>query len=405
VNLILFRQPEQVGKVFVNVRFGNGYRALPSNKPTLAWAGEAALIPSGIGDLGQEELDRLTSARRLNMAFDITDDAFVLRSQTRASDLADQMKLLAAKLDRPGWDPAPVNRSRAAMALGIATVGASPQSVLGRDLPLILRGGDARFAPPDAKQNAKLTPKTFRKLWEPLLQSGPVEVFIIGDFDVEQAIGAAAATFGAMAPRTTKSVRSPDPKPFAPSPKPIVRTHRGSSEQAAAVLAWPTGGGLTDIFESRKLDILADIFSDRLFDQLREAEGASYTPGVTSSWPTGFDSGGSFTVLAQLRPDRIDTFFRISRAVAADFMAKPVTADELDRALTPMRQSLDRAANGSGLWMAQLSGSSTDPRKLETLRSLWADYGRITPAALQETAKRWLVPGKSLSMIVVPEGK
>ena len=403
VNLILFKQPEQVGKVFVNVRFGNGYRALPSNKPTLAWAGEAALIPSGIGDLGQEELDRLTSARRLNMDFDITDDAFVLRSQTRASDLADQMKLLAAKLDRPGWDPAPVNRARAAMALGIDTVGASPASVLGHDLPLILHNGDARFAQPDAKQNAKLTPKAFRKLWEPLLKSGPVEVFIIGDFDVEQAIGSAAATFGAMAPRSVSPVRSDDPKPFAPSAKPIVRTHRGSVEQAAAVLAWPTSGGQKEIFESRKLEILADIFSDRLFDQLREAEGASYTPGVTNSWPTGFESGGNFTVLAQLRPERIDTFFRIARSVAADLIAKPVTADELARALTPMRQSLDRAANGSGLWMTQLAGSSTDPRKLETLRSLWFDFGRITPVELQASAKRWLVPEKSLALVVVPE--
>ncbi len=405
VNLVLFNQPEQVGKVFVSVRFGQGYRAFASNKPTLAWAGEAALISSGIGDLGQDELDRLTSARRLNMVFDISDDAFILRSATRASDLADQMKLLAAKLDRPGWDPAPVNRARAALALGIDTAGASPSSVLARELPSILHGGDARYLPPDAKANAKLTPKAFRKLWEPLLRTGPVEVFVIGDFNVEQAIGAAAATFGAMAPRGTPRARSNDPRAFTPSATPIVRTHRGSAEQAAAVLAWPTGGGLKDIFESRKLDILADIFSDRLFDQLREAEGASYTPGVTSSWPTGFESGGNFTVIAQLRPERIDTFFRIARAVAADFVARPVTADELTRSLTPMRQALDRAANGSGLWLAQLSGSSTDPRKLDALRSMWSDLARITPAELQATAKRWLVADKSLSLVVVPEKK
>ncbi len=405
VNLILFKQPEQVGKVFVNVRFGNGYRALPTNKPTLAWAAQSALISSGIGDLGQEELDRLTSARRLNMTIDIGEDAFVLRAATRASDLDDQLKLLAAKLERPGWDPAPVNRGRAAALLGIETVGASPQSALARELPLLLRKGDARFAPPTRKDIAKLTPKTFRKLWEPLLASGPIEIFIIGDFDEQKAVDAAAATFGAMAPRTAQKALSPDPQPFGPAATPIVRTHRGSPEQAAAVLAWPTGGGISDIYESRKLDILADIFGDRLFDQLREAEGASYTPSVSSTWPTGFDSGGSFVVVAQLKPERIDTFFRIARAVAADFVNKPVTSDELVRALTPMRQSLDRAANGSGLWMSQLAGSSTNPAKLNSLRTLWPDFARITPAELQITAKRWLAPEKSLAMVVVPEKK
>ena len=70
-----------------------------------------------------------------------------------------------------------------------------------------------------------------------------------------------------------------------------------------------------------------------------------------------------------------------------------------------MRQSIDRAANGSGLWMANLSGSSTDPRKLDTLRTLWSDFARITPEELQVSAKRWLVPDKSLAMIVVPEKK
>ncbi len=405
VNLILFKQPEQVGKVFVNVRFGNGYRALPSHRPTLAWAAEAALIPSGIADLGQEELDRLTSARRLNMGFEIGDDAFVLRSSTRAADLGDQLKMLAAKLERPGWDPAPVNRARAAMAMGIMTIGASPQSVLGRELPVLLRSGDARFVAPTAKDIAKLTPAAFRKQWEPLLKTGPVEVFIIGDFETGKAVSAAAATFGAMAARPASSVLSEDPRPFAPALRPVVRTHRGSPEQAAAVLAWPTGGGLTDIFESRKLDIIADIFSDRLFDQLREAEGASYTPGVSSNWPTGFTSGGSFVVMAQLRPERIDTFFRIARAVAADFANRPVTSDELVRALTPMQQSLSRAANGSGFWIGQLAGSSTDPQKLDGLRSLGPDLARITPAELQATAKRWLIPEKSFAMVVVPEKK
>ena len=164
-----------------------------------------------------------------------------------------------------------------------------------------------------------------------------------------------------------------------------------------------TAGGLDDIFESRKLDILADIFGDRLFDQLREAEGASYTPGVSSSWPTGMTSGGSFSVIAQLRPDRVDTFFRIARAVADDFVNKPVTQDELVRSLTPTRQAIERAINGSGFWIGQLAGSSTDTKKLDSLRSLVSDYGRITPAELQATAKRWLVPGKSLSLVVLPE--
>ena len=362
-------------------------------------------MSSGIGDLGQEELDRLTSARRINMGFDIGDNAFVLKATTRASDLDDQFKLLAAKLAVPGWDPAPVNRARAALTVGVETLGASPQSVLGRDLQQLLHGGDPRWASPTREEIAKLTPKAFRKLWEPLLASGPVEVSIFGDFDPEKAIASAAATFGAMPRVSDKRARSPESASVQPTATPLMRTHRGSADQAAAVLAWPTGGGISEIYESRKLEILSQIFSDRLFDQLREAEGASYSPNVSSNWPTGMNSGGSFTVISQLRPDKVDVFFRIARAVAADFATKPVTDDELARAVTPMRQLIARASSGNSFWLTQLSGSSIDPRKLLVVQTLPGDFARITPADLQATAKRWLVPAKSFAMVVLPEKK
>nr|MBA3896936.1 insulinase family protein [Sphingomonadaceae bacterium] len=115
VRLALFPLRSDVGRTYVSARFGAGLLALPSDRPTPAWAANAALVSSGIGDLGQEELDQLTSARRINMSFDIGDDAFTLRGVTRPADLDDQLKLLAAKLLKPGWDPAPVVRARAAM--------------------------------------------------------------------------------------------------------------------------------------------------------------------------------------------------------------------------------------------------------------------------------------------------
>jgi zinc protease len=405
VRLVLFANKAETGKVMITARFGRGLQALPSNKPTVAWAGEAALVSSGIGDLGQEELDRLTSARRINMGFDIGDDAFALKAVTRPADFDDQMKLLAAKLAFPGWDPLPVNRARAAMNVGVATLGTSPQSVLGRDLQQLLHGGDPRWATPTPADIAALTPKSFRQLWEPLLRTGPVEVLIFGDFDPDKAIATAAATFGAMPRRNDDRPRSPMSASVRPNTTPLVRTHRGSADQAAAVLAWPTAGGLADVTESRRLDILSAIFSDRLFDQLREAEGASYSPNVSSQWPPNMASGGNFVISSQLRPESVDKFFTIARAVAADFVAKPVSADELARAINPMRQMIARASSGNSFWMSQLGGASRDPRKLSALQSLPSDFAAITAADLQASARRWLIPGKEFAMVVVPDKK
>ncbi len=407
VRVQIFANPAEAGRVYVTARFGKGMQALPTDRPTDAWAASGSLVASGIGDLKQDELDRLTSGRRINLGFGIGDDAFQLSGTTRAADLDDQLRLMAAKLAAPGWDPAPVLRARAAMATGYASAKASPGGVLNRELTGRLHGGDPRWSFPSLAQVQAMTPASFRALWEPLLKTGPIEVSVFGDVDADKAIAAVAATFGALPPRLPAVVTpaSATSKGVAPSATPIMLTHAGPADQAIAVLAWPTAGGQGEIYESRKLDILSAIFNDRMFDTLREGEGASYSPNVSSNWPAFMPGGGSFVVTSQLKPAGIDRFYTLARQIAADLASKPVTADELLRTVGPMRQSIARASSGNSFWLSQLQGASGEPRRLQSLTTLSSDYARITPEELQATAKRWLAADKSFAMVVMPEGK
>ena len=404
---MIFANNAEAGKIYVTVRFGRGNQALPTDRPTDVWAAGSALVAGGIGDLTQDELDRLTSGRRINLGFATGDDAFILSGTTRAADLADQLRLMAAKLVAPGWDPNPVVRARAAMSAGYAASDASPSGVLSRVLPGLLHGGDPRWTFPTLAQVQAMTPQSFRALWEPLLRTGPIEVSVFGDVDKDTAVAAIAATLGAIPARAPAPVlpAAATSKAAMPTPTPLVRTHRGPPDQAAAVLAWPTAGGQTEIYESRKLDILAQIFNDRMFDQLREGEGASYSPSVSSNWPAFMPGGGSVVVSSQLKPGGIGRFFTIARAIAADLVAKPVTADEIARSVGPMRQTIARASSGNSFWLGQLQGATTEPRRLQALATLSTDYAKITPAEVQAAAKRWLVPEKSFALVVMPEAK
>ncbi len=405
VTLIVSPNPSEQGKVYVNVRFGDGMKALPAKRQTPAWAGPAALVAGGIGPFDQNALDRLTSGRKINMAFDIADDAFQFRAQTRASDLSDQLRLMAAAISLPRWDPAPVLRARNSFLTGYDTLDSSPGSVLGRDLGGLLRGGDARWSTPSRADVEGLTPQGFRAFWEPLIKTGPIEVMVFGDMSADDAIAATAASFGALKKRSTRriSLEQVSPRGVAPTPTSLVRTHKGPKEQAAAILAWPLGGGLGGVYESRKLDLLASIFNDRMFVQLREEEGASYSPNVDSSWPLGLASGGNFVVTSQLKPEGFDRFFVISKGIAADLAAKPVTADELARVINPLHESITRASSGNMFWMGQLMGASRDPRRIAALQSLVTDFLKITPAELKEVARKWLVPEKAFQLEVKPQ--
>lgn len=403
VRALIYANPSETGRVYLRVRFGRGYQALPSTRPTPAWAGETALIASGIGTLDQGDLDTLTTGRRMGLDFDIADDAFLLGAQTTPGDYADNLTLMAAKLAAPRWDAAPVARARAAMLAGYPGFDSSPDGVLSRDLEGLLRDGDPRWGIPPRARIEALNAKDFQKLWSPLLATGPIEVDVFGDVKPDEAIAAIAKSFGALKPRAAAVPATPVVRFPAHVEQPVTRTHKGDDNQAAAVIAWPTGGGSADHAEARALDVLAAVFADRLFDRLRSVAGASYSPSATSQWPVGQPGGGRLVAIGKVAPDKVPLFFQLSRQIAAELVSTPIGDDELRRTIVPMLQYMARASSGNQFWLMQTSGGTFDPKRIEASQSLVSDMTGITPATLQAVAAKYLRPDKDWTMAVVPE--
>lgn len=407
VRAILWSNDAEPGRVTVKVRFGAGYRAFGAENAAYATLGEMALVGSGIGELGQEDLDRISTGRRMGFDFAIDDAVFTFTAHTRAQDLADQLYLFAAKLAMPRWDDNPVLRAKAAARLAYESYATSPGGVLTRDLEYLLRDRDPRFATPDPQAIADATPEEFREVWEPLLERGPVEVLVFGDFDRAQTVEALRRTFGALPEREPIPADVAARVPSFPdaSAEPVVLRHRGDANQAAAVIAWPSGGGVASLRESRQLEILTQLFNNRLMDEMREQAGASYAPQVTSRWPVDLKSGGTITAIAQLAPQDVPTFFAAADAIAQDLAAKPPGQDELERVTEPLRQLISRASTGNTFWLYQLEGASTDPRRVALLRSILADYSQTTPERMQALAQRYLAGREGYRIAVIPEGQ
>ncbi|MCZ8136223.1 MAG: insulinase family protein [Porphyrobacter sp.] len=407
VKALLWANDAEPGRVTVRVRFGSGYRAFDAASAVYATMGEAALVGSGLGELGQNEIDRLATGRKLGFDFAIDDAVFTLTAQTRSDDVADQLYLFAAKLGMPRWDADPVIRAKAAAELAYNTYSTSPGGVLNRDLEFLVTGRDQRFATPDPKALEGVTPEGFRKVWEPLLKQGPVEVLVFGEFDQPAIVEQLRKTFGALPPREAIPAEVAARVPaFAPTPdKPAIVTHRGDANQAAAVVAWPSGGGVASLRESRQIEILTQLFNNRLLEALRERAGASYSPQVFSKWPEDLPSGGRITALAQLEPEFVPVFFAEADRIAKDLAANPPTADELARVTEPLAQLIRRASTGNQFWLYNLEGATNDPQRAALLRTLLADYSQTSPQVMQFLADRYFAKGVPFKLAIIPEGQ
>lgn len=406
VSALVLANDYEPGRVAVKVRFGAGMRAFdPEDAPYIA-LGEAALVSSGLGDLGAEGLDRLATGRKLGFDFSIGEGVFTFDAMTRKQDLADQLYLFAAKLGMPRWDEAPFVRARAASELAYQSYASQPGGVLTRDLEYLLYHRNPVFRTSTPETLDGVTLEGFREVWEPILAKGPVEVLVFGDLDREETIETLSRTFGALPDR---GVIAPEVLArewtISDDRETVVRYHKGDANQAAAVFAWPVGGGMGGTRKSRQLTILTEVFNNRLMDAMRLETGASYSPNVQLDWPMDVESGGSILGFAQMQPKDVPVLFAKAEEIARDLTETPPTADELARATEPLRNRYERVATSNYFLLLELQGSTQDPRRMQALRGFLNDYSTTTPETMLALAREYFGGKPSWRMAVIPEGQ
>ena len=95
--------------------------------------------------------------------------------------------------------------------------------------------------------------------------------------------------------------------------------------------------------------ILADILKQRVLDQLRTADGVTYTVNAGEDFSPDYPGWGRISLLIICKPQSINRAYVAIDAIAADLAAHPVSADELDRAVRPEVDAASRSQQILGI--------------------------------------------------------
>ncbi|HEV2364047.1 MAG TPA: insulinase family protein [Caulobacteraceae bacterium] len=385
----------------VKVRAAGGLAALPRGEANLAWAGEA-FTDGGFGKLSADDAERALAAKVYGARFDLEDDALALSGVTTRQDLETQLQVLAAYVSDPGWRPAAFTRMRDFVAGVADEYDHTDFGVLGRELPELLHGGDARWAFPDHSEIADASLPALERQLAPLRQA-PLEVVIVGDVDVDGAIAAVERTFGALPPR---SGAAPAPKAApafpAASKQAVVLTHEGLPDQAIAVEAWPAQGFFVHPQQARDLAILGEVLELRLIDKLRKSESLTYAPQVSYDSSLVWPHWGYISATVEAPPAALVKVMDDISEITTDLAAHGVSADELERAKKPKIDAVARAEESNGYWLEALSGAQTDPRRLAMIRTEVSGLQRVTGADVRAAARRYLRPDAAWRLKIEP---
>ncbi len=385
----------------VVLHLGGGSLEVPTDKPGLLHLANHTLISGGLEAHTLTEINRLFADKTASVQFAVTDDSFQLGGSCAAKELEPQLQLCAAYLIAPGFRPETRDKCLESLDGSYTQILHTPEGAAQNEIGSFLRSGDQRFTLPPRDEMHKLTMDELKTWLLPILHAGYLEVAIVGDVDVEQALPLVAKTLGALPSRAAI-------KPaFAEQRKLTFPVGQRSKNiefdsylpRAMLCVAWETSSERS-LTNDRRLSLLASVLNDRLRVKIRKECGATYTPEVINVTSDGFTDFGYLAAVMLVEEQRIAEIGKLVTEIAADMASGSISDDEFERAIKPVTASLDDLNNG--YWLNVIGQCQARPEFLAAARNRKSDYTSITKDELTKLAKSLLSADKPLVVNVVP---
>ncbi|MDL2268536.1 insulinase family protein [Desulfosarcina sp. OttesenSCG-928-A07] len=396
----------KTNEVMANLVFGGGRATEPASLPGLGPLTQPTVDESGLGAMDADTLERALAGKSTYVDLRIREGAFDFFVESVSSEVELMVQLLYAHVVDPGFREDALERAREWLRQDYRSSSRSIEGMMKIEGFKYLAGGDARFGMPDERAMDAISLPDIRNWLTTQLDLGPLELSVVGDFDLETVIVQVRKYLGALPKRKTNApAMDPSRLPMMPVGKGV---HHISVEtqipKALVVAAWKSED-YWDIGRTRRLSVLADIFSERLRKQIRETLGATYSPYAYNRPSRAYPEYGVFQAHTTVSPDQSEAVLAAIRDIALDLSENGVTPNECRRAIQPILTSIRETRHTNGYWLnSVMIGSGQFPQQLEWARDFLEDYEAITSAELSRLASMYLVPQRATALVIAPIG-
>lgn len=390
------------GQITIHVLFGDGRLGFAKDRKSPSWALGDSYIGGGLTRVSVADLPKVLSGKEASVHFAVWDTAFEFTGSTRPADYETELEVMAAYLTDPAWRPAALELSRAAMLNSLSQMTARAEGVFGGQYWVVAHDNDKRWQLPTPDEVRATRLDEVKALLKNALADAPMEVIVVGDISVEDALKGLETTLGALPKRRlAKSATVGDER--QPSPQEIMLRYQGPGDQSIATITWPASGVFPEMRRERVHSVLMSILAQRLFDELRNQTGMTYTPGHQLAGSLATPGYGFLSVWANVPAARIADFYAAVDKTIGALKATEVSADELERARDVRLRGEEQAQQSNGYWAWNLMEAQVDPRRLDLIRTSLSDLKSVTAADVLEDARATLVDDKAWKFLVVPQ--
>ncbi len=394
------------GTIAVRVRVGGGFMAMPRRSEALRRLGLNLLDQSGVIGHTDDDLRTLFAGKRVSVSAKtyIDNDAFELLGATDKDDLPSQLNLMAAKVKAPAFSEETAAQYFRKIRAWYPTHDASPQEVVSKYLPRLVRSGHEAYGFDDLDSFMNTTIDEARAWIAPELHDGLIEITVVGDVDKQTVVDEVARTFGALPARADEKGAYPVMEGVtfpAGNDTPYRYYHKGTPDQALVYVYWPAPDA-SDPADKYRMRLLRGLFRNRLTEVLREEMGSTYSPGAASYSNDLFDDYGYLFARVTAKPDEVDKVREGVLRVAKEMAKTPIDEDTFKRAWTPIIEDLDSSLENNGYWMSVLGDAQTSQDGLVNFRIREPAYRAMTADEISALARQVFGGNDEISAYILP---
>jgi zinc protease len=383
--------------------FSNGGTSLYSDADYQSASNAGNIIPSfGAGNYSLTALGKYMADKQLGLQPFIEERMQGVRGGATPKDLETALTLLYAYFTEPRKDKdmfeSIINRSKA----GLANRGNDPSNVFKDSVSAILGNYNIRRTGPTIeKLNQIDLEKTYRIYQERFADASGFVFTFVGSFD-NKAITPLLEKYLGSLPATGSSQAAKDLGIQIPKGKLEKTIYKGTEPKANVELIWSGDFTYTqqDIIA---LDALKECLQIRLIERLREDESGVYAPNafqLSTKLPNAYYRLG---VYFGCGPQNVDKLIASTQDEINKLKAQGPPQLNIDKWKAEALRVNESALTTNKWWLNYLNGQNVNQESIDGYRSYPADVNAITPALVQEAAKKYLSGANYIRVVMLPE--
>ncbi len=401
IRLNLKKTDFEANEIIANISFGSGRSEEPETLEGISLLSEEVVNESGLGNLDKDELDRALAGKSTEVSFKVENGRFLLKGKTVSDEVELLFQLFYAKLMDPGFRKESYLLSMERLNQKHKELSGSIDGAMSLYGERFLAGNDTRFGFPAPEKLKKLSLDNVISWIGSKFKNNPIEISVVGDFNEDRVIELAGLYFGSLPERASDLKPNRSVHINFPARESIDIDVETEINKGSVVAAYLTED-IWNIEKTRRFNVLSEIFSERIRQEVRDSMGASYSYFAYNDPSRIYTGYGILFAKADVNPIESAAVENKIKNIASAITKNGVDKEEIKRSLEPILTRIKDMVRNNRYWLSVLTESQKYPQQIEWARNLRKDYESITADELSALAKQYLVNSRSALITIKP---